>query len=118
MIYAKQAVSPQFLTTDLRVYYTAPLGVGPPVGTSFIPTGWTHHNVSSGAATLTIYIVPKGESPQNGGRLCTKTLTAGQFWTPWELLRHVLNPGDTIQMMADKAAAVTVIVSGYEQTQT
>ena len=74
-------------------------------------------NDDTDANTITINIVPSGESVSYANRIIkAKTLAAGEAWSCTELVSHVIDAGGFISMKASTANKIGCRISGYEVT--
>jgi len=74
-------------------------------------------NTTSGAITVTAYIIPNGGSVTDAGKvLDTFSIAAHTAYVSPELSGCVLNAGDTLQCFASAASSVSLNVSGIRQT--
>lgn len=109
----KQLVGNVQLGTGIATYYTTPANTWTTIA------AYSLNNTSSTAQTVTIHLVPNAGSVTNSNQVAT-TITvpmAGAAPTVVTgLIGQTLLPGETIQMLADAATAITPLVSGYETT--
>ena len=74
-------------------------------------------NNSAIAATLSIWLVPNGQSPAGGNRvLFARELLSGESYSCPEACGQWLENGDRIVTQASAAGAITIRVSGREVT--
>ena len=101
-----QAVQAQ--ATDTTHYTT-------PAGTRTILDKFTGTNTTIAPATVTVNIVA-ASTPVSAANTITsaKTLQAGESYTFPELVGHVLNPGDYINIVSGTASSISVRASGRE----
>jgi hypothetical protein len=89
--------------------YTAPLA------TRTIIDKLTGTNVSAGAVTLTVNLVPAAGAAGAANAISqAKSIAAGDSYTFPEIVGHVLNPGDILSVKASAGASINVRASGRE----
>jgi len=70
-------------------------------------------NTDTSTRTLTVYLVENGGSAGNSNMaIDAQNITPNETWLAAELEGLVLTAGDTIQMVASSASALTVHASG------
>lgn len=105
----KKLVEGSQLTTSAATYYTAP------ANTTTVLKKLTITNTSSGAVTVTIYLVPSGGSAGAASEVTpAKSIAAGAVYEAYEAENHVLMTGDTLQALASAATSLTLQASGIE----
>lgn len=105
----KRLVEGSQLTTTAATYYSAPST------TTTLLKKVTVTNTSGAAATVTLYLVPSGGTAGATNTVTSaKSIPAGGYYEAYEAEGHVLAPGDSLQALANTAAAVTLMVSGIE----
>lgn len=77
---------------------------------------FTATNVTAGAVTLAVYLVPFGGTADNSNLKKSKTLAAGECYTFPEVTGHTLNPGDFLSTIAGAATSINIQLSGRENT--
>lgn len=98
---------PVQVANSTTTYYTCPSK------TTVILRRLVACNTDSSARTLTVYMVENGGSAGNSNMaIDAENLTVNQTWVAAELEGLVLTAGDTIQMVASSASAITVHASG------
>lgn len=97
-----KAITPAQLTATVATYYTCP------ANTRAIVRAATVCNSAGAAHTYTFYRVPSGGTA-GVTNICASAvpIAAGQTLVVQELLGKALGAGDTIQGLADSAAALT-----------
>jgi|TARA_R100000306_G_C4265994_1_gene87690 hypothetical protein len=77
----------------------------------------TFTNTDSSARTFSIWIVPSGGSRANSNLIIDdRSVAVDETVDSTELINHVLEGGDSIHAVASAATAITVKISGFEQT--
>lgn len=74
------------------------------------------YNTDTVARSVTIHRVPSGDTPATANIIVASyagRIPAGQTLVFAGLAGMVLNPGDTIQALADSAGVVNITMSGY-----
>lgn len=106
---AKKIIPGSQLTAAAATYYTAPANTRTKI------SKLTFTNNDTVARTITLYLVPSGGSA-GVTNLLTKAAPVGPgaVYEAFEAEGHVLQPGDTIQALADSASQVTIQASGLE----
>lgn len=105
----KKLVEGSQLTTSAATYYTAP------ANTTTIIKKVTITNTSSGAVTVTIYLVPSGGSAGAANTITSaKSIAAGATYEAYEVENQVLMTSDSIQALASAATSLTLQASGIE----
>lgn len=73
----------------------------------------TFTNTGSGSVTLTVYLVPAGQTPGPSNTVISgQSIASGACYVSPELPGHVLSSGASLQALASTANDVTAIVSG------
>lgn len=70
----------------------------------------TNHDTAT--RTVTVQIIPSGQSAANNRRVILNREIASNETVDFYELRHVLNPGDSIQALASVAGVITPYISG------
>lgn len=70
----------------------------------------SNHNAAE--RTITIQIIPSGQSASNAYRIVYVLPVEGNGNIDIPQMKHVLNPGDQIQALASAASSLTVYISG------
>ncbi|WP_082080224.1 hypothetical protein [Cupriavidus basilensis] len=97
------------LTTSAATYYMAPSGT---VGTV---NNLSFTNTMAGVVKVTVHRVPSSGSASAGNMLVSAySLSPGQTYVPPQCIGLQLEPGMTLQALADTATAVTVMGGVYE----
>lgn len=74
----------------------------------------TFLNNSASARTVTAHIVKSGGSAGSSNAIIvTATIPAYKSWDAPSLAGHALNPGDTLQALADSGSAVVIHATGF-----
>ena len=111
MITPKSMVNGVNLTDAAVTYYTAGSG------TRAVIKKATFVNDHTSAVTVTINLVPSGDTAAYGNALIkSKTLAAGETWTCFEIENHELETGGFISMLASVTAKIGCRISGYQVT--
>lgn len=99
------------ITNAAATYYTAAAAVKARID------AFTVTNYSGSAATITIWLVPSGGSAADTNIIVkTRSIAAGASGRILEAIGQTLEGGGTLQMQASANSAITVAVSGVEQT--
>lgn len=77
---------------------------------------FTGVNITGGALTLSVYLVPYGGTADNSNLRITKSLAAGESYGFPEVAGHTLNPGGFIATNASAANSINIQSSGRENT--
>lgn len=107
---AKCLIGAQYATTSATsAIYTVS------ADTQTIIDKFTATDVSGSGDTITVYIVPSGQSLANDYKLIVaKAVSANTCLDLTELKNHILNAGDKIHLAAANASRVVVRASGRE----
>lgn len=106
---AKNLVGSQFVTNADATIYTAP----PSVKT--IIDKLTGTNTDASAQTLTLRLVPSGQSAGTSNTILSAfSIAAGVTKDFTELQNHILSPGDFISVVASVASKIVIRASGRE----
>ena len=99
------------LGTSAAVLYTAP------ANTTARFSSVTLTNQATDARKVSVYLVKAGGAPETKNRIVAPyVLAPGEAWT-CPHLNHNLNPGDTLQALADAVDAVSVYGSVIEMSK-
>lgn len=99
------------LGTSASVLYTAPSN------TVARLSSVTLTNQTGSAVVVSVYLVKSGSAPGTNNRVVAPyTLGPNEAWT-CPHLNHNLNPGDTLQALADTGSAVSVYGSVIEMSK-
>jgi hypothetical protein len=72
-------------------------------------------NSTGSARTATLYLVPSGGTPGAANMiLSARTISPGESYNVAQAIGQTIPAGATLQALADAAAAVTLVASGYE----
>ncbi len=75
----------------------------------------TATNVTAGAATISVHIVPSGGTAGASNTITlTKALAAGDVYTFPEIVGHVMSGGEFVSTLANTASAIVIRISGRE----
>lgn len=108
----RASVQDAVLGTAAAVLYTAP------ANTVARLSSVTFSNQVASAVQVSVHLVKAGGSPGSQNRVVPPyTLAPNEAWT-CPHLNHNLNPGDTLQALADTASAVSVYGSVIEMSKT
>jgi hypothetical protein len=106
---AKTLIESKFASNSSVTEYTAP------ASTRTIVDKFTATNTDSGAVTITIYLVPSGDSFEDSNMVVkTKSVAAAATADVTELKNHVLNTGDLIVVVASVNNKMVIRASGRE----
>jgi len=104
-----QIITPQVVANSITTYYTVP------TGKKCVTRAITFCNPTGTARTVSVYIVPSGGSADNTTTLLKSyAVDTLETLTPSDLQNHVLQAGDTIDIIASSASSITVLGSGTE----
>lgn len=107
----KNLVPGSVLTAAFVTYYTAPLGTSARINNATVT------NFDVVARTVTIAIVPSaGAAATSNEPIVAKSLQPGETYNCPELIGKNVMPGGTIQALASAVTAVTLMISGLEQS--
>lgn len=104
----KKLITPVQLSTATAIYYTVP------TGTRTTITNLLLHNTSALPVEVTIYLVQSGGSAGAANQAWKLTIPSQNARPLYELVNQTLAAGDTIQLVASTASAVTLHLSGQE----
>jgi hypothetical protein len=111
MITPKTFVDGVNLTDAAVTYYTTATGA------RAILKKATFVNDHTAVITVTINIVPSGDTPLYGNRIIkAKAIAPGESWMCYELENHEIEAGGMISMLASVTAKIGCRISGYEVT--
>lgn len=72
-------------------------------------------NSTATARTVTMHLVPAGGTPSAANMiLSARTISPGESYNVAQAIGQTIPAGATIQALADVAAAVNLVASGYE----
>lgn len=107
----KRIVSGSQLTTSAATYYTCP------TLTRCRIAAFTATNTSGSAATVTVYLVPSGDSAADTNIVAKAiSLAASETKSISGAIGQVIESGGTLQALASAGTAIGIVVSGYEIT--
>ena len=96
------------LTASAVTYYTCP------ANTALIVSKLSFTNIGA-TTTVTIYIVPSGETAATKYQLGdVKSIAGSKTWSCPDIEGQILEAGATIQLLAADASRIAVIGSGIE----
>lgn len=99
------------ITTGAAAYYTAASAVKARID------AFTVTNYSGTAATFSVWLVPTGGSADDTNIIVkARSIAAGASGRVLEAIGQWIEGGGTIQMLASDGSAITIAVSGVEQT--
>lgn len=104
---AKPIVTSKYAASSQTTEYTAS-------GLRTIIDKFTGTNVTAGAVTLAINLVPLSVAASAENLIVTKSLSAGETYTFPELVGHVLEAGGFISCVAGAGSSIVIRVSGRE----
>lgn len=97
------------LGTAAGVLYTVPANTLTTISAA------TLTNSTATARTATMHLVPSGGAPGPANMiLSARTISPGESYNVAQAIGQTIPAGATIQALADAAAAVTLVASGYE----
>lgn len=106
----KKLIASQQLTTANATYYTA-------INVQTIIDKFTLTNTTATAEAATVDIVDgSGVAGVTERLISARSIAPGETYTCPEIAGHILNNGDTIQMLASANSSITVRASGREAT--
>lgn len=86
-----------------------------PANTRTIVDKFTATNVTAGALTFTVNLVPSGGAAGATNTLiAAQSIAAGASYLCPEIVGHILNPGDFLSIKASAAASINARGSGRE----
>lgn len=104
-----QLIAPQQLTNAAAIYYTSTN-----IRTRVDKMSFTNVDTAN-PHTVTVYLVPNGGSPGVTNIITdARSIAAKQTWNSPDMVGQILNPGDTIQALADASAQVVVSAAGVQ----
>lgn len=107
-IIATRLAGPVLLTNSAMTLFTAP------TNSIVFVSAASFDNTDTANHTIKVYVVPAGGTTGAANQVISnQSLSIGQSYQAPELRGLVLNPGDTIQALADTAALVNCIISGF-----
>lgn len=107
----KAGIQGVMLGTAASVLYTSP------ANTTARLSSVTFTNQDTVAREVSAHLVKAGDSPANSNRVVAPyVLGPGEAWT-CPHLNHNLNPGDSVQALADAAGVVSVYGSVIEMSK-
>ncbi len=107
----RAAVQGVLLSTAAALLYTAPDNTVARIAST------TFTNQTGTARSVSVHLVKAGSSPTPANRVVAPyVIAANEAWT-CPHLNHNLNPGDTLQALADVADAVSVYASVIEMSK-
>lgn len=108
-VLAKCLINSQFAPATTGNLYAAPANV------RTIIDKFTVTNTTASAATLTVHIMPSGGSLGAGNIIVSaQSIAAGALVDFTALQNHILNSGDSIQVLSGTANALTIRANGRE----
>ena len=108
---AKTLIPARFAQNVANVEYLAP------ANTRTIIDKFTATNTDSAAATLSVHLVPSGQSAQDSNQVIrAQSITAGQTFDFTALQNQILSTGDSIVVLSGTALKVSIRASGREVT--
>lgn len=108
---AKSLINSKFASSTGATEYRVP------VSTRAIIDKFTATNTDSGAVTITVYLVPNGISQADSNQIIKAlSVAAGATTDIDELKNHILEAGDTINVIVSVADKMTIRASGREVT--
>lgn len=107
----RASVQDVLLSVSAQVLYTAP------ANTVSRLSSVTFTNQDAAARQVSVHLVKDGSAPSNANRVVAPyVLAPGEAWT-CPHLNHNLNPGDSMQALADAASVVSVYGSVIEMSK-
>ena len=112
---AKVLIAQQYVDVALTKKYTSPTTANGGKGTWLDKS--TFANVTAGAATVTVYLVPSGGATGNDTKTIPPvSLAAGATLTLSDLAGKFIGPGDEIWWVASAATTLNGAINGREIT--
>lgn len=109
-ILPKRLVTSQ-LTNATATYYTAAAGTRTRIDAC------TAFNGSASTATFDLHLVPNGSSASDTNKIVEgRAVSPGASLVVQEALGHWIEPSGTIQAVASANTAISLVVSGIEQS--
>ena len=106
----KKLITPGKITAATATYYTVPSGLRTTI------TNMLLHNTSSAPVIVTGYLVENGGSAGASNQAFYINVPANYARPVYEVVNQTLAVGDTVQLVAATAGAVTLHLSGQETT--
>lgn len=105
----KQLIPGSQLTATIASYYTVPANAWTTISAA------TLSNNTATARFVSIHFIPSG-GVNSGATLILfqRVIAPGETYVVGSMIGHTLPPGASIQAVAEVAAAVNLICSGYE----
>lgn len=108
---AKRLIAAKYAASSTTVEYTTP------ADTRTIIDKFTASNTDASARTVTVYLVPVGETAGATNIIVqAQSVDAGVDEELEILKNHILEPGETIEVVASVASKVVIRASGREVT--
>lgn len=108
---AKCLINSKYAANSVATEYTAP------ASTRVIVDKFTATNIDSSSRTLSVYLVPSGDSASDANLvLDSVSIAANTCRDCTELKNQILNAGDTIQVLASASSNINIRASGREVT--
>lgn len=108
---AKNLINSKYAADSATTEYTAP------ASTRTIIDKFTATNITGGAVTLTVYLVPSGGSAGDSNKVISAlSIAAGATDDIEELKNQILATGDFISVLAGAATSIVIRASGREVT--
>jgi len=105
----KQIIAPANLTASVATYYTVPTNV------VTVIRALTIANSSTNARTVDIHIVSSGDSADTSNIVINDIAVASEETKSIsDLVNHVLDEGDTVQVSQDAGTDLVIVASGAE----
>lgn len=106
----KRFIDGSQLGVAAAVYYTVPVNTVSTISAMSIT------NTTGSARTVTVHLVPSAGVAGAANAVCSaRTVSPGETFNVFGAIGQTLAAGGTIQALADAAAALTIVASGYEQ---
>ena len=106
----KALVGAKYAENSQTTQYTAPSG------TRTIVDKCTGTNNSGATATRAFNVVTAAASAATANVVVSKPLAVGETYVFPEVVGQILNPGDFISTLASAASAITIRLSGREES--
>lgn len=102
-------IETKYVEDVLTTQYTSPAGTVP---VQTIVDNFTVSNSSGGSETVTVHLVPAGDTADASNVVKTKTLADGRTYNFSEVVGHTLEPGDFIAAISSTASTLVLRASG------
>lgn len=112
MVTAKNLIPAQFANSSPSTPYTSPADT-----TTIIDNFMACNTDSGGAHTITVYLVPNGQTALNSNQVISVlSIAASTTLNLTSMQNQILIPGDQIVVVASSASAIVIRASGRQVT--